>query len=169
MGAYTPTSKVLQPSDNTFIYVLDGSYTTLTVIDTYESFIWTERYLEAGDFELYLPVDAHDIKKLQVGNYLSIVDSPNYMIIENLETESDIEDGDKLIVTGRTLGSVLDRRVIWDRVTLTGTFQNGVKKLLDDNVISPSVSARAIPGFRFKPSTDSKITAMTLDTEYLGE
>ena len=169
MGAYTPTSKVLQPSDNTLIYVLDGSYTTIAVIDTYESFIWTERYLEAGDFELYLPIDARDIKKLQVGNYLSIVDSPNYMIIENLETESDIEDGDKLIVTGRTLGSVLDRRVIWDRVTLTGTFQNGVKKLLDDNVISPSVSARAIPGFIFKPSTDSKITAMTLDTEYLGE
>ncbi len=149
MGAYTPTSKVLQPSDNTLIYVLDGSYTTLTVIDTYESFIWTERYLEAGDFELYLPIDARGIKQLQVGNYLSIVDSPNYMIIENLETESDIEDG--------------------DRVTLTGTFQNGVKKLLDDNVISPSVSARAIPGFIFKPSTDSKITAMTLDTEYLGE
>ena len=169
MGAYTPTSKVLQPSDNTLIYVLDGSYTTLTVIDTYESFIWTERYLEAGDFELYLPIDARGIKQLQVGNYLSIVDSPNYMIIENLETESDIEDGDKLIVTGRTLGSVLDRRVIWDRVTLTGTFQNGVKKLLDDNVISPSVSARAIPGFIFKASTDSKITAMTLDTEYLGE
>lgn len=169
MGAYTPTSKVLQPSDNTLIYVLDGSYTTIAVIDTYESFIWTERYLEAGDFELYLPIDARGIKQLQVGNYLSIVDSPNYMIIENLETESDIEDGDKLIVTGRTLGSVLDRRVIWDRVTLLGTFQNGVKKLLDDNVISPSVSARAIPGFIFKPSTDSKITAMTLDTEYLGE
>ncbi len=169
MGAYTPTSKVLQPSDNTLIYVLDGSYTTIAVIDTYESFIWTERYLEAGDFELYLPINARDIKKLQVGNYLSIVDSPNYMIIENLETESDIEDGDKLIVTGRTLGSVLDRRVIWDRVTLTGTFQNGVKKLLDDNVISPSVSARAIPGFIFKASTDSKITTMTLDTEYLGE
>lgn len=169
MGAYTPTSKVLQPSDNTLIYVLDGSYTTLAVIDTYESFIWTERYLEAGDFELYLPIDARGIKQLQVGNYLSIVDSSNYMIIENLETESDIEDGDKLIVTGRTLGSVLDRRVIWDRVTLTGTFQNGVKKLLDDNVISPSVSARAIPGFTFKASTDSKITAMTLNTEYLGE
>ena len=169
MGAYTPTNKVLQPSDNTLIYVLDGSYTTITVIDTYESFIWTERYLEAGDFELYLPIDARGIKQLQVGNYLSIVDSPNYMIIENLETESDIEDGDKLIVTGRTLGSVLDRRVIWDRITLTGTFQNGVKKLLDDNVISPSVSARAIPGFIFKASTDSKITAMTLDTEYLGE
>lgn len=169
MGAYTPTSKVLQPSDNTLIYVLDGSYTTIAVIDTYESFIWTERYLEAGDFELYLPVDVRDIKMLQVGNYLSIVDSSNYMVIENLETESDIEDGDKLIVTGRTLGSVLDRRVIWDRVTLTGTFQNGVKKLLDDNVISPSVSARAIPGFTFKASTDSKITAMTLDTEYLGE
>ena len=80
MGAYTPTSKVLQPSDNTLIYVLDGSYTTLTVIDTYESFIWTERYLEAGDFELYLPIDARGIKQLQVGNYLSIVDSPNYMI-----------------------------------------------------------------------------------------
>lgn len=169
MGAYTPTSKVLQPSDNTLIYVLDGSYTTVAVIDTYESFIWTERYLEAGDFELYLPIDANGIKLLKVGNYLSIVDSPNYMIIENLQTESDIEDGDKLVVTGRTLGSVLDRRVIWDRVTLTGTFQNGVKKLLDDNVISPSVSDRAIPGFIFKTSTDGAIATMTLDTEYLGE
>lgn len=169
MGAYTPTSKVIQPSDNTLIYVLDASYTTIAIIDTYESFIWTERYLEAGDFELYLPVSAEGVKFLQVGNYLSIVDSPNYMIIEKLQTENDLEDGYKLIVTGRTLGSILDRRVIWDRITLTGGFQNGVKQLLDANVISPSVSGRAISGFTFKTSSDSRVTSPTLDTEYLGE
>lgn len=169
MGAYTPTSKLFQASDNTLVYVLDSTYTTIAVIDTYESFIWTERYLEAGDFELYVPVSADGVKHLQVGNYLSIVDSSEYMIIEKLQTDNDVEDGYKLIVTGRTLGSVLDRRVIWNRTTLTGEFQNGVKKLLDDNVINPTVTGRAIPNFIFKTSTDTRVTTPTYEMEYLGD
>ena len=34
------------------ILVLDKNFDTQAIIDTYESFNWTDRYNEAGDFEL---------------------------------------------------------------------------------------------------------------------
>ena len=39
------------------INVLDTDFNIVTVIDTYESFIWTDRFREPGDFELYSGID----------------------------------------------------------------------------------------------------------------
>ena len=36
-------------------YLLDTDLTIVDLIETYESMIWTLRYWEPGDFELYLP------------------------------------------------------------------------------------------------------------------
>ena len=33
--------------------VLNTDLNAVSIIDTYESFIWTDRYCEYGDFELY--------------------------------------------------------------------------------------------------------------------
>lgn len=169
MSEYMPQYKVLTPSDNTLVYVLDGSYTTIAVIDMYESLIWTERYLEAGDFELYVPLTMKDLDKITIGSYLAIEDSDRLMIVEKFQQETDVEDGDKMTITGRTLESILDRRVIWNYTVLNGEFQNGIKRLIDENVISPAESGRQIPGFSFATSSDSAITSKTLDTQYLGE
>ena len=49
-----------------YIYVLDSEYNKIGVIDYCESIIWTTRYCDSGDFELYLPVtlDAMDLLKI---------------------------------------------------------------------------------------------------------
>lgn len=35
------------------IYVLDTNFTVVKILDTFSSFIWTDRYNLAGDFEIY--------------------------------------------------------------------------------------------------------------------
>ena len=52
---------------------------------------------------------------------------------------------------------------------LSGNLQNGIKTLLNENVISPSDSNRKISNFIFKESTDSAITKLKLEAQYTGD
>lgn len=146
-------------------YILDENRVAQSIFDTYSSFIWTERFNGAGDFELDLPVRVSALGELKINRYLWRKETEVMMIIETVEIHTDPDEGDTLKVTGRSLESILDRRIIWAQTILSGNFQNGIKKLLDENVISPSDSSRKIPGFTFKASTDPVITALTFEDE----
>ena len=39
------------------VKILDTEFKMVGIIDTFISLIWTDRYNEAGDFELLLPMD----------------------------------------------------------------------------------------------------------------
>lgn len=147
------------------VLILNGSFETISLVEDFESLLWTDRYSEYGDFEIYTLVTDDLLYFLQPDNYLWIKASEHLMIIENREIKCDIEDGNRLIVTGRSLESILDRRIIWDQTVLTGNFQLGIKKLLDESIISPVIQDRTISNFIFVSSTDPIITALTIDAQ----
>ena len=130
------------------LYVLQARYfTPLAVIDTYKSLIWTKKYYTCGDFELYMPADAKLLSVLQVDNCLQRDDDDTIMIIENIEITTSTDEGDFFIITGRSLESLLARRIIWGQTNLS--YQNpveGIYKLITDNAIVPDNTARLIPG-----------------------
>lgn len=96
------------------VYVIDSSYNVIAVIDTFKSLIWTTRYYACGDFELYIPADKSLLKYLQPDYFLKRDDDDSVMIIEKLEIQTDAENGSYYIVSGRSLESILYRR-IFDR------------------------------------------------------
>ena len=151
------------------IFVLDKSFNRTALIDIYDSFIWTDRYYDYGDFELVVPANEKMLSILKKDLYLSINDSEFTMIIEGIELKTSLEEGNVLIVTGRDLTSILDRRIVWQQTQCKGDFQNQIKKLLNENLISPTDSARRIPNLIFQASTDPKITALTVDTQFTGD
>lgn len=151
-------------------YLLDAKFEVVAMIDHYESFIWSDRYNSAGEFELYLPSASPLTKEIKLGQYICCNRSDRLMVVEEIESKTDSYEGDHTIVTGRSLESLLDRRVIWGFTEISGNLQNGIQKLLNENVISPSESKRKIPGFTFKASSDSKVTSVTIEnTQYFGE
>lgn len=147
------------------ITVLDKNLNPVAIMDTYESFIWSDRYKECGDFELYTPMTNDILTYIKQDYYLCNRSSEHVMIIEKLLISSDVETGNYLTVTGRSLESILNRRIIWNPITLNGNFQNIIHNLLIANVISPSDSARKIDNFIFEPSDDHIVTALTVDTQ----
>lgn len=151
------------------ITILNKDLDAVSIVDTYESFIWTDRYYAYGDFELYEAMRDGLLEYIQQDYYLQSRDSEHVMIIEKIQISSDTEDGNHVTVTGRSLESILDRRIVWGQKTLSGNLQNGIKTLLDENVISPSDSSRKISNFIFKASTDSKITGLKLEAQYTGD
>ena len=150
-------------------WILDQNAASLAVLDTFQSFIWTDRYRGYGDFEIYMPAETSVLSYLKEGNYLVTKDSDRMMIIEDIQVDTDAENGNRLTVTGRSLESILCRRVIWGYKVLNGNFQDAIQTLLNENVIAPSNSKRKIPNFVFRTSTDTRITGLTIDTQFLGE
>lgn len=149
--------------------VLNRNYDAIDIVDNFESFIWTDRFREAGDFEIYLPVSTRALDCLKIDNYLYTKNSDHYMIIEDISVDTDAEDGNHLTVTGRSLESILERRVVWRPTSLSGNLQNGVKTLLNESIISPADGRRRIPNFEFVESTDPEITKLSINTQFFGE
>lgn len=94
------------------IYVLNGSYSRIALIDEYESFIWTERYKDVGDFNLVVIPSKKMKDLLKEGNYLSHTDTKHIMHILTSNTV-EAEDGSvKMIVTGKTMAFILATRAV---------------------------------------------------------
>lgn len=151
------------------LLVLDTNLEAVALIDKFNSLIWTDRYSEYGDFEIYTTIDAEIIAAFKDDYYLWSLDSEHTMVIEEREIISDTENGNRLLVTGRSLESILLRRIVWKQTILSGNFQNAVRKLLDENIISPEDSNRKIENFVFLESSDPAITELTVEAQFTGD
>ena len=100
--------------------VLDRNFQLVYVLDAYESMIWVDRLYEPGSFELYTPVTREIIDYCRPDNYVVNPESEHTMIIEDISIESDAESGDHIKVVGRSLESILDRRIVWKQTTIEG-------------------------------------------------
>lgn len=149
--------------------LLNTELEATSIIDSYESLQWAERYNEYGDFELYSPATEDILSSIKQDYYLQKPDSEYVMIVEKIVINTDTEEGNHVIITGRSLESILERRIIWGQKTISGNLQDSIETLLNEAIISPSISARKIDNFIFAKSTDPVITALTLDAQYTGD
>lgn len=151
------------------LIVLNTDLDAVSIIDNYKSLIWTDRYYAYGDFELFSSMNKDIVNQIKQDYYLQSRHSEHVMIVEDLQIESDVEDGANIIITGRSLESILNRRIIWGQVTISGNLQNGIKYLLDLCIISPDDENRKIPNFIFEESTDPAITELSIEAQYTGD
>lgn len=157
------------------VIVLDTLFRDVAIIDVFESLIWTDRYNEAGDFELYTYANSNTFATFQKDYYLYFKESNHLMIIDQVEIKTDAENGNRLIINGESLEKILDRRIVWNETEIYGNLQNGIKKLINENIINPSIANRKIANFVFNESTDPAITSLVIDNDldspykYYGE
>lgn len=130
--------------------ILDDQFFAIYQVDSFESAIWTERYIGYGDFEIYMPLNSDILAYAQLDYYVRIGGSDRLMIIETIELDSEFVDGPRIKISGRSLESILDRRIIWDQTIVKGDVQDVIKKLINENVINPSIASRKIANFYFK-------------------
>lgn len=151
------------------LLVLDTNFDSVAVLDIFKSLIWTDRYNAYGDFEIYTSMSQELLEILKEDYYLWLKESDHSMIIESLTIDSDAENGDHLTVKGRSLESILLRRIVYGQKNLVGNFQDAIEELLNENFISPTDENRKIDNFVFERSNDPKITSLTIDNQYTGD
>lgn len=117
------------------LYILNSSLNEIAIIDGYASLIWTKRYYSPGDFELYIPADKNLLEYLQMGNFIRREDDDTVMVIETIQIKTDVENGDFFTVTGRSLESIVARRIFISQTQLNGTIAQVIHQALYDNVL----------------------------------
>lgn len=129
------------------IYVLDKSLNEMGIIDTYVSLIWTQRYYTEGDFELYIRADNKAMSLLKEDFFLIRDDTDSAMIIKNINLKTDIEKGDFFVITGKCTKSIVRKRIVWNQTVLSGKAEDGIYRLINENIISPEIQERKISNF----------------------
>lgn len=147
------------------LIVLDKNFQSTIVIDTFDSLIWSERYSAAGDFELYTPFDSYLVDEVLFDYYMYLSGSDKVMIVENFTIDNDVESGAHCKISGRSLESILDRRVLLDEPLHEGSLQTLIQDLLNTNIINPTDTKRKITNFEFEASTDPIVTAVTVNIQ----
>lgn len=150
------------------ISLLDSSFDNIYLLDAFDSLIWTDRYWFCGDFEINVPPSSELLDHLTNTKYFRLPESEHLMIFEDLNIHSESEKGNSLVITGRSLESILDRRIVWTGTTLTGSFQDGIQTILNDAIISPSDTDRDISNFVFSASENPYIVALLIDSQFIG-
>lgn len=154
---------------------MDSSLTRIGVIDSYRSIIWTTRYYTAGDFELFLDATQENIDLCQKGRFLyrdcDYQDGvfKSVMIIQYVQLNTSIDDGNTLLIKGPDIKSIIGRRIIWSQTILSGTLENNIRSVLTSNIINPSITARKVSNFTLgdvmgdTPTIQVQVTGAQID------
>lgn len=126
------------------IYVLDKDLNQIGVVDTYKSCIWSNRYKETGDCELYVEATTEKMNLLKKGNYLIRNDDEMVCQIKKIELDTDTENGNYLIVTGYDVKKFLDQRVIWGTSSVDGNVEDYLRDIVNKTLGNPTLSARQL-------------------------
>lgn len=123
------------------VYILDGLLRRTHVVDKFESLIWTERWQDAGDFELDLKSTLENRTQFLVGTRIAINNSYRVMTVESVEDKTDDSGKQMLMVKGRSLEAILEDRVAKQSMSdltvnpkwiLTGTPGDVAREMFDD-------------------------------------
>lgn len=150
------------------LIILDSTFEKVYELDIYNSLVWVERYQDRGEFELELPIEELHNPYISEGNFIIKESSDRAMMIDDINPVVE-EDGSKLLISGYSVETVLDSRTITELLNISGSLQTSVLTLLDDNFISPTITARTLSNFNTITSTDPTITALTTTDQFDGK
>lgn len=131
------------------VYVLDENYNPVYVVDAFTSLIWTKRYFSYGDFELYVPANEEILTYIGEDTFLIRDDDSSVMVVEKILLSTDAENGDYYIISGRSLESILLRRVFRRQFVCNDTTINGAARKMCEECqkgLSSSDHTREIAG-----------------------
>lgn len=153
------------------LYVVNNEFQTIDILDDFKSLIWTKRYSEFGDCELYISANLKNFTMIRIGYYLVKSDDPDMICrVESIELNTDSENGDYLTVIGLDCRHILNQRIIAKQTNHSGTVEEFIERLIAENITYASNPYRRIPNFRVGESLglqDQIIQQVTYDN--LGE
>lgn len=93
-------------------FILDASYKPGPTIQNYETLVWTERYVDPGEFKLEVKNEVSILTKLPVGSLVSHTDTDEVMIVEDHVIDRAADRKLTITVTGRSFETFGENRPI---------------------------------------------------------
>jgi len=128
-----------------------NNFELIGVNPVYSEFTWTRRFSRSGEFRLVTSFTTEYFEKLAEGNVLYKRDVDEAGIIERRQVISTIKGDLALVVEGRHLSIMLDRRVF----SLQGDMplNQAINNIINNNFMAPAGNLRSmeVDGLRFMP------------------
>lgn len=153
------------------IYILDEKLNTVANYDFYKSIIWSNRYYKTGDFEMIIPLIKDVKEKIRQDYYIyrdrdykdRIAERPK--IIEKVERIENAGEN-SLLVSGRDVTALLERRVIYPTEILNGNYETCILNLINNHAVSPKDPKRIIDVFDIE---NTGLITDTIDAQVTGD
>ena len=126
------------------IYDLDLK--RLGVVENFNSLIWTRKYFESGTFEMHAPLTESNINLLVNERLIVKDESVEVGIIESVEY-NDLTKNKEIVIKGRFLSSLLERRLIKSTFSFNGLVESAMKSLIESVTPIPNLTVGALKGF----------------------
>lgn len=143
-----------------------------TVIDSATSTIWHKCYDNAGDFEVYIRATPEYMDLFH--NNFVLITRPGHneaMIPDRIQLTTDVEQGDYIIVSGRSAESLFANRIFTEQYNWSNYYAEAmIYDMINENVIAPMDLARKIPIIKlgtshgWTPKTSKQVTGENLLT-----
>ena len=147
-------------------YVYDTYLNAVGIIDNYTSVIWTLRYNDTGDFEIYIRSTPEILDVCKNGRYIVRKSDNTAMIIKSVVQGESVENGDYITITGVSIENIISQRICWNVTLLQGRAEECIYALLNVNCIETTDAARKIPNLKLSPI--KHLTAEIELTEFTG-
>ena len=158
------------------VYKMDTAEGSLTITleaicDTFSSLLWDIEYYKCGSFEVYIAASPENISIFHTGRIVGRNDdNQHFGIIESVQINTDVENGDYLTVSGRFLMCLLERRIIYPTYNITAqkAYSNIIREvvtqnaLLNDNRRIPGLSLGTVSGTCWEQTTTLQISYANL-------
>jgi len=120
--------------EDSTLFFFDKELNMIGIVDYFISLRWRRKYFEAGEFEIVLPVN----------DYVMHIIRKNVLVMRNNYTEagtietiefSDNGTDEELIISGRFLSSLLERRIVKSKINFSGNTIEGMNTIV--NAMTP--------------------------------
>lgn len=125
------------------LYVFSKTLELLDILNSATGFIWTDRFSEPGEFEIWCNATPTVMDLLVVGNFVW-AEGSTIGIIEAKELSTDSTGAIQINIKGRTSECLLERRAVQPRIQVTGAVSTVMRKLVQENVTDPTDPNRMI-------------------------
>ncbi len=142
--------------EDSSLFFFDKNLNMLGIVDYFISLRWRRKYFEAGEFEIVLPVNEY---------IMSFIDK-DVLVMKNNYTEAGIietiefsDDGtnEEVIISGRFLSALLERRIIKSKINFSGNTIEGMNTIV--NAMTPLTSKWEIETVSMSsPTVDFQVT-----------
>lgn len=168
------------------IYLMNDDLFVYRNISSWISFIWTKRYCDTGEFELVVPytIDLYNDLPMDTFLYTDWLwegTSRQVMMIEHRSLRSTEDQGLIIVISGRSVESVLMRRIVLDRFMwfagidhINASLHEGVRNLLTRNIFEATSGFNPAPSrtwnqLVWQSSSDPDVHSIVHEMQYRGE
>lgn len=149
------------------LYLYGADMTLYGVIDEITSLIWTRRYWSCGEFKLLVPftqTHAALLKKKRLVMKRGDTEAGEIRFVDIRKNEQGLEE---IEVQGRFLTGWIGKRIVLNQIVMTDNAQNILRRIVSENVTSPSASARRIPNVYLSDAAGIKRDNIEFASEYM--